>query len=169
MNESNDSSHNDDIIKTNQNENYNPSGICLVRSLYLRLLGLTYLFAFLSLYFQIQGLYGDEGIFPTKSFYDRVVTSNSKFNFFDTPVLIYFSDYFKNLYNYFPNLSNFSDIENFLHFLCLFSVIISLLIVLNFSIVNNVFGFFFLWLSYLTFLLIGETFMHFQWDIFVLE
>jgi len=156
-------------INLNKINNTNPYGICLIRSIYLRLIGLTYLMAFLSIYFQIQGLYGDEGIFPANHLYKKLIDPNSNFKFVDYPVLIYFSNHFQAFFNYFPVLKNFSNVENFLHLLCLFCIMISILIVLNNRLVYNPLGFFILWLSYLTFLLIGQTFMSFQWDIFLIE
>ncbi len=144
------------------------SNIVLTRSLFLRLVGLTYLGGFLSIYFQIQGIWGDEGIFPANNLYKRIM-SDETVGFMEFPILIRYCHYFKKFFALFPFLQNFSDVENFLHFLCLLCIIISILIVLNNSLVFNPFGFFILWISYITFTLTGQTFMNFQWDVFISE
>ena len=49
-----------------------PKDIMITRNLFLRGLALIYLIANLSLYFQIQGLFGDEGIHPAKNFMSKL-------------------------------------------------------------------------------------------------
>ncbi len=45
-----------------------PNEIVIVRSLFLRGIAIVYLIANLSLYTQVQGLFGDEGLYPVKNF-----------------------------------------------------------------------------------------------------
>ena len=48
------------------------ASVARVRSLYLRVLGLTYAVALHSLYSQLPGLYGDTGIMPARSVMDSI-------------------------------------------------------------------------------------------------
>lgn len=49
-----------------------PLKFALVRSIFLRLLGLTYLFAFLSLWTQVDGLIGSHGLLPINQFIEAI-------------------------------------------------------------------------------------------------
>jgi hypothetical protein len=146
--------------------------IILTRSIYLRGVGLVYLFAFLSLYFQIQGLWGDEGILPAKILLERI-RANSKENatFINVPTLLWYSDYLQSILGrLFPDMAmTTSPEENTMYVLCIVGIIVSTGIIVNMSLFYNMFGFASLWLIYLNFFTIGQVFMSFQWDIFLLE
>ena len=153
------------------NESVNRT-IILTRSLYLRSVAVIYLFAFISLFFQIQGLWGDEGILPAKILFDKLrETHKENANFFNMPTIFWFSNYIQEFINkIFPDLmESSSSIENSMYLLCLIAIFISLSIVINWSIFYNIVGFFILWTIYLSFFLIGQVFMSYQWDIFLLE
>jgi len=160
----------------------NPN-IILTRSIFLRSLALIYLFAFLSLYFQIQGLWGEEGLLPAKILLERIKDSykeNATFSNF--PALIWFHEKINT--NFLQIIAllriiSFGKIETLLYsqpsvdntmfLLCIVGILISTGIVLNFSFALNPFGFFIMWIIYLNFFIIGQVFMSFQWDIFLLE
>jgi hypothetical protein len=152
------------------NESVNRT-IILTRSLYLRSVSIIYLIAFLSLYFQIQGLWGDEGILPAKILLDKLKeTHKENANFLNMPTIFWFSDYIQNYFvRVLPILSESSSMENSLYIMCLIGIIISISIVINMRIFFNMFGFFVLWIIYLSFFLIGQVFISYQWDIFLLE
>jgi hypothetical protein len=145
--------------------------IILTRSIYLRSVALIYLYAFLSLFLQIQGLWGDEGIIPAKVLMNKLQeTYKDKFTFLGMPTIFWFSDTINEiLLKAAPHFSISSSIENSMYLVCLSGIIISLTIVLNFGVFYNNIGFALLWFIYLSFFLIGQIFMSYQWDIFLLE
>ena len=148
-----------------------PNEIVIVRSLYLRGIAIVYLIANLSLYSQVQGLFGDEGLYPAKNFMMKLnETFKENSNFFNFPTLLHFSGIFNLLLTYFlPELKHFSAEENTIHFLCLLSILISLLITLNNKVFFNSIGFFVLWIIYLSFYITGQMFISQQWDLLLLE
>ena len=65
-----------------------PGGRTLVRNLFLRLLGLTFLVAFLSLLSQVDVLYGSHGLLPMQQYLDAIRSSTT---FFSAPTLLWLS------------------------------------------------------------------------------
>jgi hypothetical protein len=123
----------------------------LARSFFLRGLGLIYLFAFLSLWVQIDGLIGSRGIFPARQFLGELhSTEISRFHQF---ILL-------------PTLCLFSNSDAFLHTLCLGGAALSGLLIV---------GLFpapvlaLLWLFYLSLTNVGQVFLGYQWDALLLE
>jgi hypothetical protein len=204
------------MLENKKNPEHVNDSITLTRSIYLRLVALVYLCAFLSLFFQIQGLWGDEGILPAKVLLDRVKDRlqdrtnlsdqpESSFiyqyaesflgqkaevllsflnmikpilgllhcsvAFIKVPTLLWYSDYVQSILGYImPEITVYtSPVENTMYILCLMGIVISTGIILNMSLFYNIFGFIFMWLIYLNFFTIGQIFMSFQWDIFLLE
>ena len=86
----------------------------LTRWLFLRLLGVIYLIAFLSLWTQIDGLVGSDGILPA----DRYLSAVRE----QVGLKRYFT---------FPTLCWFTDSDAFLHFLCGGGVLLSLLLIVG--------------------------------------
>jgi len=155
------------LYKLNQNIN---NDIVLTRSVFLRFLALIYLFAFLSLYFQIQGLFGDEGLLQAKNllqFFSQKHKENA--SFFSLPTLLWFSDYIGGLIKFLPFMSHFSNVENTLFILCLIGIFTSTSIFLNYKLMYNMYGFFILWITYLNFYVIGQSFFSYQWDLLLIE
>ena len=147
-----------------------PKDIMITRILFLRGLALIYLIANLSLYFQIQGLFGDEGIHPAKNFMSKLKeTFKDRSLILNFPTLLLFSDSFNLISSIFPYLKNFSAEENTLHLLCLISIMVALSICLNITLFYNSFGFFILWLIYLSFYLVGQNFINDKWDLLLIE
>lgn len=159
------------------------TSITLTRNIILKGVSLVYLCAFSSIFFQIQGLWGDEGILPAYYLNKKLNENlNESYSFFKVPSLtLHYSEFIAKLYlpifNLFtkifynnPNIYiNFSNIEHSMHFLCLIGILISLSIVLNVKIMINKISFIILFISYLNFYLIGQVFMSFQWDVYLLE
>lgn len=145
--------------------------IILTRSIYLRSVALIYLFAFLSLFTQIQGLWGDEGLIPAKVLLAKFKENyKENLSFLGMPTLLWFSDLIQDmLLKVFPQFSISSSVENSMYVLCLFGIIISISIVINCGLFYNTIGFAIMWSIYLSFFLIGQIFMSYQWDIFLLE
>jgi len=155
------------LYKLNQNVN---NDIILTRSLFLRSLAFIYLFAFLSIYFQIQGLFGDEGILPAKNLL-HVITEKNKGNvsFLGLPTLLWFSDYIGGFVSLLPFMSYFSNIENTMFVLCLIGIAVATSIVVNMRIMYNMYGYFIMWIIYLNFYIIGQSFFSYQWDLLLCE
>lgn len=120
----------------------------LTRWLFLRCLGLVYLSAFASLWFQIDGLFGSDGVWPMSLIKQAQGTGWERFWSF-------------------PSLCWLSDSDWFLHLLCGAGVVCSVLLVAG---VFQRVLLFLLWLLYLS-LTSGSynVFFSFQWDIFLLE
>lgn len=117
--------------------------------LFLRSLGLIYFIALLSFFIQIPGLIGDSGILPVRNYLNLVSGQYGIEKFYLAPTLAWIdpSDYF-------------------LRFLAIFGMGCAILLL-----INKLTKFFLiaLWLIYLSFVVAGQTFMSFQWDILLLE
>ena len=119
------------------------------RRWFLRLLGLTYLVAFLSLWSQVDGLIGSDGILPVSQFLPAVHGQLGSRAFSILPTLCWL------------NASN-----GFLHFLCGGGVLLSLLLIVGIAPALSLLG---LFIFYLSLTIAGQTFLSFQWDILLLE
>ena len=123
-------------------------------SLFLRLLGVVYLIAFVSIWTQIDGLLGEHGIVPARDYLDRVQQYFADQNPAKSPG-----------WNV-PTLAWVNAGDGFLHFLCAAGTVLSVLLVLGlFPLPTLVL----LWLSYLSLFHVGQVFLRFQWDILLLE
>ena len=141
--------------------------IVLTRAFFLRGLALVYLIAFISLYGQIQGLWGDEGLPPSKFVLQRL---KDFANFVSFPTLAWVFKWISEL-NVVPTLSiRFGSYsENFLYVICLIGIAISFVIVLNVKKCINTYSYAIMWYCYLNFVLLGQTFMRYEWDYLLLE
>jgi lipase maturation factor 1 len=119
------------------------------RRCFLRLLGAIYLIAFVSLWIQVDGLIGHNGILPVAPWLDELR------NRFGTEA-----------YRLFPTLCWFNSGDSFLHFLCAAGVGFSLLLILGIAPVPCLF---LVWALYLSLCVAGQIFMNFQWDYLLLE
>ncbi|MBI4248531.1 MAG: lipase maturation factor family protein [Elusimicrobia bacterium] len=126
-----------------------PSTYYLSRWLFLRLLGLTYLIAFISFWTQMDGLVGDNGIWPAAAYLKniRAQLGPERFRIFPTLLWLY------------PH-------SGFLSALCGAGVLGSILLVMG---IFQVPVLFMLWAAYLSIVVAGGDFMSFQWDILLLE
>jgi predicted DCC family thiol-disulfide oxidoreductase YuxK len=119
------------------------------RRLFLRLLGLIYLIAFVSLWVQVDGLIGAKGILPLPDFLTAAHEQLGGSSGFVLPTLCWL------------NSSN-----AFLHFLCGAGAVLSVLLIAGFA---PILSLALLFASYLSLTIAGQTFLSFQWDILLLE
>jgi predicted DCC family thiol-disulfide oxidoreductase YuxK len=129
--------------------NHEPPRYDLVSFLFLRLLGLVYLSAFVSFAVQAQGLIGSHGIQPLAEFVDNIAGRFGPERFFLVPMVFWLND---------------SDLA--IQVVCWAGVGLSLLLVVNLLPRLCLFLLFALYLS-LTYA--GQAFMTYQWEAFLLE
>lgn len=121
-------------------------GRALIRSLFLRVLGVIFLIAFLSLLAQLSTLIGSRGLLPAQVYLQSI---DSPARFFDAPTIFWGS--------------------------CTDAILCAAAIagaVLSFGLILNVaprYCLIVLWALYLSFVTIGQDFFSFQWDNLLLE
>jgi predicted DCC family thiol-disulfide oxidoreductase YuxK len=130
-------------------EDVRPPTYFWARRWFLRATGLVYLIAFVSLWLQVDGLIGADGILPVKQFLPAVHEQIGARAFSVLPTLCWF------------NVS-----ATFLHFLCGGGVVLSLLLIFGIAPIILLIALFVFYLSLTT---AGQTFLSFQWDILLLE
>ncbi len=126
-----------------------PPSFLLVRWLFVRLIGLIYLVAFLSLGVQILGLMGSDGISPAADFLQRVHTNLGD-----------------EAYTRLPTLAWFTCSDRFLELSCWGGAVASALVILR---VAPALMLVICWVLYFSLYQIGRPFLNFQWDILLLE
>jgi predicted DCC family thiol-disulfide oxidoreductase YuxK len=119
------------------------------RDWFLRSIGCIYLIAFLSLWMQVDGLIGENGILPVA---DYLTAAREHFG--------------GNAPFYLPTLCWLNTSDSFLHLLCGAGAVISVLLMAGCAPVLSL-GL--LFLLYLSLTIAGQTFFSFQWDILLLE
>lgn len=129
--------------------NYEPPRYELVSFLFLRLLGLVYLAAFVSFAVQAQGLIGSHGIQPLAEFTRNVAERFGPERYFLVPMLFWIND---------------SDAA--IRAVCVVGAGLSLLLVGN---VLPRLCLSLLFALYLSLFYAGQIFMSYQWDLFLLE
>src|SRR6476646_8411812 len=130
-------------------KDHEPPRYELVSSLFLRLLGLIYLSAFVSFAVQAQGLIGSHGIQPLTEFVNNVAARFGPERFYLAPMMFWLND---------------SDAA--IAAVCWAGAVLSLLLVVN---VLPRLTLFLLFALYLSLVYAGQTFMTYQWDLFLLE
>jgi predicted DCC family thiol-disulfide oxidoreductase YuxK len=123
-----------------------PPGRTHVRDLFLRLLGLTFLIAFLSLLAQVDVLYGSHGLLPMQPYLDAW-----------RPVATWLSA---------PTLLWLSCSDTALRLILAAGALLSLVLIFN---VAPLYCLVAAWLLYVSFASVGRTFLEFQWDNLLLE
>ena len=116
---------------------------------FLRALGLVYLIAFVSLWIQVDGLVGADGILPIG---DYLSLARGQIGFKAVWIL--------------PTLCWFNSSNTFLHFLCGGGVLLSLLLICR---IAPAISLGVLFVFYLSLSIAGQAFLSFQWDILLLE
>jgi predicted DCC family thiol-disulfide oxidoreductase YuxK len=116
---------------------------------FLRALGLAYLIAFLSLWVQVDGLIGSDGVSPLNQFLPAARAQLGQ-----------------NVYAILPTLCWFNSSNAFLHFLCGGGVVISLLLIFG---IAPALSLVVLFAFYLSLTIAGQIFLSFQWDVLLLE
>jgi predicted DCC family thiol-disulfide oxidoreductase YuxK len=119
------------------------------RRWFLRALGLTYLIAFASLWIQMDGLVGSNGVSPLNQFLPAV-----------------YERFGPTAYSLLPTLCWVDSSNGFLHFLSGGGVVLSLLLILG---IAPALSLVVLFVFYLSLTIAGQTFLSFQWDILLLE
>lgn len=117
--------------------------------LFIRALALTYLLAFVSLWFQAEGLFGSEGIVPAKSFLAQIAQNHDIGRFWAYPTLLWL---------------NSSDV--FIHLLLATGTLCSIILCLGYP---NRIILLILWAVYLSVVIGGQEFTMFQGDLLLLE
>ena len=121
----------------------------IANALYLRLLGLCYLAAFLSLWVQVDGLIGSRGILPVKNLMEAARSQLGG-----------------ERWTVFPTLCWLNTSDGFLHFLCGGGALAALLVVLGLVPAPALLV---CWIFSLSLSVAGQTFLEFQWDLLLLE
>ena len=119
------------------------------RRWFLRALGTIYLIAFVSLWVQVDGLVGSDGMSPANQFLPAVRAQIGP-----------------DAYSLLPTLCWFGQSDAFLHCLCGSGVLFSLLLIFGIAPAISLVALFVLYLS-LT--IAGQIFFNFQWDVLLLE
>src|SRR6266481_2635096 len=119
------------------------------RRWFLRALGAIYLIAFVSLWVQVDGLVGSDGMSPVNQFLPAAHAQIGR-----------------DAYALLPTLCWFNSSNAFLHLLCGSGVLFSLLLIFGIAPAISLLGLFILYLS-LT--IAGQIFFNFQWDVLLLE
>src|SRR5216117_3514451 len=125
------------------------SACFLSRWLFLRLIGIIYLIAFVSLWSQIDGLVGHNGILPVA---DHLSAAGGPVG--------------PERYWWLPTLCWFNTGDAFLHLQCAAGAVFSLLLIVG---VAPILALAFLWAIYLSLSTICGDFLGFQWDTLLLE
>jgi predicted DCC family thiol-disulfide oxidoreductase YuxK len=126
-----------------------PPDYFIARRWFLRALGLIFLIAFVSLWIQIDGLIGSNGITPVTEFLPA-----ARAQLGDRALSIL------------PTLCWFNSSDAFIHFLCGGGVVLSLLLIFGVAPALSLVG---LVVCYLSLTIAGQTFLSFQWDILLIE
>ncbi len=119
------------------------------RRWFLRALGVIYLIAFVSLWVQVDGLIGSDGVLPVNQFLPAVHAQLGK-----------------DAYAILPTLCWFGSSNAFLHFLCGGGVALSVLLIFGIAPALSLVA---LFAFYLSLTIAGQTFLSFQWDVLLLE
>ena len=117
--------------------------------LFLRLLGLVYLSAFLSYWVQLPGLVGENGILPAK-----ILLEASSYNLG------------QKAFYYFPTLAWLNSSDLFLESLSVLGVVLSIVLIAGYFTLPIVI---ILYALHLSLVVVGQNFMSFQWDALLLE
>ncbi len=123
----------------------------LTRFVFLRILGIVYFFAFLSLAHQVVPLIGEQGLLPANTFLDSI------------------GGHFENrldAFIQFPTLFWFHLSDQLLITLAWVGVVLSIIVIIGYA---NSLLLFFLWFLYLSFVTIGQLFYGYGWEIQILE
>ncbi|XP_016308495.1 lipase maturation factor 2-like [Sinocyclocheilus anshuiensis] len=129
--------------------------IRLPRHMFLWCLSAIYMFAFASLYVQIPGLYGNEGVLPAR-WQLRVSGKSVVEQLKDSPTLLWFG----------PRLG--LDTQQCMELLSLTGALLSLM-TLALPVLRDCRVFLVLWILYLSLYQVGQVFVYFQWDNLLLE
>ncbi len=138
------------ILEINMNEiTKKHTSYILTRWLFIRLLGIIYFIAFISLHVQILGLVGSDGILPAHDLLNWVQQHHGIERYWLVPTVFWI---------------NSSDIS--LSMVCILGAVLSVFAILGFAPTLILFC---LWALYLSLTVVGQDFLEFQWDALLLE
>jgi predicted DCC family thiol-disulfide oxidoreductase YuxK len=126
----------------------------LTRRIFLRALGLIYLVAFVSLWTQIGGLIGHNGILPANQFMSAVQQQCDA------------QGIGLERFHLLPTLCWFNSSDSFLNIQCAAGTVLAILLIAGIAPVPCLA---LLWLLYLSLATVGQDFLGFQWDNLLLE
>jgi lipase maturation factor 1 len=126
-----------------------PPGYVLARAVFLRLLGVVFLAAFLSLPVQVRGLMGEGGIVPAAGLFSLAREALGPERYWRVPSLFWLS-----------------ASDGALVGACVAGVVLAVLLLLGVAPRWVLVG---LWALYLSFMVIGQPFFGYQWDALLLE
>ncbi|MCH8846234.1 MAG: lipase maturation factor family protein [Proteobacteria bacterium] len=129
--------------------NFEPPRYQIITWLFLRLLGLTYLVAFISFAVQASALIGGDGVLPVEYYLNAVKEQLG-------------TDAYARL----PTLFWFSHVDGFIKFVCIAGIVLSLSLITGFLLRTCLVM---LYVLYLSLVHGGQVFMSFQWDFLLLE
>ncbi|XP_037538792.1 lipase maturation factor 2a [Nematolebias whitei] len=125
------------------------------RRIFLWCMAATYLAAFVSVYLQIPGLYGNDGLLPAR-WQLRYTGKPLLEQMLSSPTLLWLG----------PRLG--LDTQTTMELLCLIGAVLSLAATLTEAFRDSL-VFFCLWVFYLSLYQVGQVFLYFQWDNLLLE
>ena len=126
-----------------------PAEHIVTRWAFIRALGIVYLIAFVSVWVQADGLFGDQGILPVQDFLDGVRQNNPS-----------------NYYQRCPTVFWFGCSNTAIHLVCAAGTVASVLMA---AVVLPGLGAILAWICYLSLVKVGQDFFGFQWDELLLE
>lgn len=118
-------------------------------NIFLRLVGIIYFLAFLSLLLQYKGLIGVDGINPTNLYLGKIIKA-----------------YGDKAFSLFPSLLWINSSDAFMLALIIVALIASVLLVVNFASTACLIA---LWVIYISFVFTSGIFLSYQWDALLLE
>jgi len=128
---------------------FEPPRYQIITWLFLRLLGLIYLVAFISFAVQASALIGADGVLPVEYYLNAVKEQLGTDAYMRLPTLFWFS-----------------PVDSFIKFVCIAGIVLSLLLITGFLLRTSLVM---LYVLYLTLVNGGQNFMSFQWDFLLLE
>ncbi len=128
---------------------FEPPRYQVITWLFLRLLGLTYLVAFISFAVQASVLIGADGVLPLEYYLNAVKEQLGT-----------------DAYTRLPTLFWFSHVDGFIKFVCIAGIVLSLSLITGFLLRTSLVM---LYVLYLSLVHGGQVFMSFQWDFLLLE
>jgi predicted DCC family thiol-disulfide oxidoreductase YuxK len=128
---------------------FEPPRYQVITWLFLRLLGLTYLVAFISFAVQASALIGSDGVLPLEYYLTAVKEHMGTEAYLRLPTLFWFS-----------------HVDGFIKFVCISGIALSVSVIIGFMLRTSLV---LLYILYLSLVHGGQVFMTFQWDFLLLE
>ena len=151
------------------------NNITLLRMIFWRAMAAIYWMAFTSLYCQLPGLFGYDGITPIywnmRGRMEQFRTDSSLKMFQAFPSFLWFSDKINPIIvKVLPILHEMHELDNVMHVMILFASVLSFLMATGYiKFLIHPVWFTILWLWYNSIFWVGGLFMSFQWDTLLLE